>query len=854
MPSPFRGSTLCHRELLSTGWSFCGVAPDAFSAPSDLSEDLNWLNATVPCTAASALRDLGQWSFDTQARRFDAEDWWFRCEFVTQPHDRRVVLGFEGLATLADVWLNGEQILSSENMFIAHEVDVTGRVSDNNSLIVRFRSLDKALTAKRPRPRWKAPMMENQQLRWFRTTVLGRTPGWSPAAAAVGPWRPVWIEFRDHIEIRDLRLRTSIEGNDGKLHLDLQHSPLTDTKIISAELVVSKNGQRFSQTLALEASSAHGELSVPGVERWWPHTHGEPALYSAQLMLKLESTDAQPMSHAIDLGNVGFRTVRVDTSNGGFRVLVNDVPIFCRGACWTPIDSISLNASAEAYARAVEQVREAGMNMIRIAGTTIYEDDALFDECDARGVLIWQEFMFANMDFPEDDERFRTLVEAEVCEQITRLRHHPAVGIFCGNSEVEQQAAMFGTTRERWSPPLFHSVIPALIAREAPEIFYWPSSAHGGSFPHQPSTGTTSYYGVGAYLRPIDDARRSDVKFATECLAFANPKIGDLESSQAIRPLLSQTQESVVAEINSERHTQQAFEYVRDFYLARLFGVDPRQMFEATRERYAHLAEAAAGEVMMQCFNEWRRPQSTCGGAIIWFWRDLVPGNGWGVISRDGTAKPVFYYLRRALQPLRIFMTDEGCNQPAVHIVNDAATRFSGKLILRAFRKDDAAPLAREMDLDVEPRTAITISTAAMLEWFVDVGYVFQFGPPTYDVLSAELTNAAGSVMTEVLLPLGLGAARGDPQLTATIDRSAATPLLILRAEKFAPCVRIASPDCVAEDNYFPMLPGSQREVRLLFRSGVRNTTLSIRDVNSSAALTLRLAESMGLASAVWNN
>src|SRR3954451_10890611 len=284
MSRPIRGFNLQHREALSTGWQFCAVAANAFSSPAELGEQANWLDATVPCTAASALRELGQWSFETPPRRFDADDWWFRCEFASDSTAAcSVILGFDGLATLAEVWLNGEKILSSESMFIAHEVDITARLKSNNSLSLRFRSLDKALTAKRPRPRWKAPMIENQQLRWFRTSVLGRTPGWSPSAAAVGPWRPVRLEYRHDAAISTLRARASGEGANGTLHLDLQHAPIDHSKLVGAILVVSKGEQRFSQVLTCTDSSIHGEVAIPNVERWWPHTHGTPSLYSAQL-------------------------------------------------------------------------------------------------------------------------------------------------------------------------------------------------------------------------------------------------------------------------------------------------------------------------------------------------------------------------------------------------------------------------------------------------------------------------------------------------------------------------------------------------------------------------------------------
>src|SRR6185503_8401886 len=110
----------------------------------------------------------------------------------------------------------------------------------------------------------------------------------------------------------------------------------------------------------------------------------------------------------------------------------------------------------------------------------------------------------------------------EARQQLARWVGRPSLTVLCGDSEGEQQAAMWGAPAADWNRPLFRHVLPAAAAALCPDVPYWPSSASGGAFPHQPSAGSTSYYGVGAYLRPLDDARRSEVRFASECLAFAN--------------------------------------------------------------------------------------------------------------------------------------------------------------------------------------------------------------------------------------------------------------------------------------------------------------------------------------------
>src|SRR4249919_480368 len=146
MRGTIRGVDGHHCETLASAWEFCASPSDGAATPAAL--------------AAASLRELAHWSLADAARRFDGEDWWFRCQFATPPAQdgESLVLGFDGLATVAEVWLNGEPLLTSNNMFLAHEVRLPA-LRDRNELVLRFASLDQQLKAKRPRPRWKAPMI-----------------------------------------------------------------------------------------------------------------------------------------------------------------------------------------------------------------------------------------------------------------------------------------------------------------------------------------------------------------------------------------------------------------------------------------------------------------------------------------------------------------------------------------------------------------------------------------------------------------------------------------------------------------------------------------------------------------------
>lgn len=811
------------REALSEGWSIRAAEPGEFASPETLPAD-GWQPIAMLGTVAACERDGGRWSLDhPPARGFDAQDWWYRLPFDLAPpidgaEAAPLRLCFDGLATLAEVWLNGRSILTSDNMFVAHACALAPEQlrESGNELTMRFRSLDHELTRRRPRPAWRVPMLEQQQLRWIRTTLLGRTRGWSPPAPAVGPWREIRLERVVGVRLDTKNLRATLDAANGVLDVALTFDGGERPEAVSVELFAPGEDSPSARTeLVVGGSQAwSGQLRVTKPALWWPHTHGTPALYRARAMIRLHQGDAE----SIDLGNIGFHSIALDTESDAFALKVNGVPVFCRGACWTPSDPIGLRNDPDTLRRLLEQVRDAGMNMLRVGGTMVYEDDAFFDACDALGIMVWQEFMFANMDYPAADEAFRSSVEHELRQQMQRWGTRASLAVLCGNSEVSQQAAMWGAQRAAWSPVLFHEIVPALVAQCLPGVPYWPSSAWGGAFPHQVDAGTTSYYGVGAYLRPLDDARRSGLRFATECLGFSNVPAPHTIDRMPGGAALRVTHASWKARASRDLTAGWDFEDVRDHYLGQLFGVDPTRLRYADHERYLALSRATTGEVMIVAFSEWRRRGSPCGGAFVWFLRDLWAGAGWGVLDDAGLPKPCWHALKRVLQPVALLLTDEGNNGLVAHVVNERAQALAGVLTLDAWRGDVSLAHA-EVAIDVEPRSTRECNVASMLDHFVDLSDAFRFGRRAHDVVVLTLTSGSGERLGQAFhfpggmsLPLesDLGlAAQARPSDDGSVE-------VRVSSRRFALGVHFETPGYVASDEFFHLPP--QQEARIVFQ------------------------------------
>jgi beta-mannosidase len=754
----------------------------------------------------------------------------------------RLVLGFDGLATLAEIWLNGAPLGQSSNMFQAHEFDISEHVAASNELLIRCAPVQQFLARKRPRPRWRTPMVAHQQLRWLRTTLLGRTPGWSPPAAPVGPWRPVWLERRRDLEVGDLRLTAILRDGGGKVSLSGRITLLNGASPASAVVVVTRHDKRYAAPISIASDAIHGSVEIPNVDPWWPHTHGEPALYEVQLELELSDGSARGVVR-LDLGCVGFRTVALDRSDGDFSLSVNGVRIFCRGANWTPLDCVSLNVTPEVYANAVGQVREAGMNMLRVAGPFVYETDTFLDLCDASGILVWQDFMFANMDYPDEDPDFAASVAREVRQQLLRLQGRPSLALLCGNSEGAQQAAMSGAPREKWAPPFFETTLAERVREYCADVPYCPSSTHGGDFPFSANSGVTSYYGVGAYLQPLQDARRSQLRFASECLAFANVPETESLTQDSERPL----------HFNQPRWKERSprdmgagwdFDDVRDRYLERLFRVDAAALRYGEQERYLRLSRAASGEAMLGAFTEWRRARSVCRGALVLFLRDLWPGAGWGVVDSTGLPKAAYYYLKRALKDTALLIADEANNGLVLHIANDRCRPLDGELRLELFRSSEPVGLPVTRAVSIAARSVFEINATQLFDGFVDLSYAYRFGPCSYDVLRASFVEQAGGGAREAFyFPLGLPNIQTDVGLSASAQAVDDELEVDVACRAFAQAVHIEAPGYVADDQYFHMAPKSRRAVRLRARSRERIEPFqgTVYALNSAASCRIEL-------------
>jgi beta-mannosidase len=649
---------------------------------------------------------LAEWTAPLLSGDVDSQTWVFRTTLprVEPAVDDELVLELDGLATRCELRAAGELVLTSESMYTAHSVVLPHRL-DGAELELTVLPLLDGVPSK-PRARWRTALVEDGRLRWVRTTLLGRAPSFAPGPPVVGPWRPGRVVRRRGVALDDLSLTARVRPDgDGVVLVDL----------VVRELGSAVHGVRVevagaSTQLQLTEGRARGEVVVPAPDLWWPSGYGASVLHPVQLAVTTEAGES-----VVDAGRVGFRTVRNagDVEVEGFAPVVNDVPVFVRGAVWVPGGDVRAELTT---------LRAAGLNAVRVVGTAVYEDAEFHDLCDELGLLVWQDLMLANLDYPTQDDGFRAELEQEVVAVLRGLSARPGVIAVCGGSEVEQQAAMLGLDpslgRDEW--------LLDLLRAHAGDAVVIPSAPCGGDLPFHPGVGVANYYGVGGYRRPLSDARTSGVRFAAECLAIAN--VGDDDA------LLD-------AGVPRDRGADWDFADVRDHYLTVLFGEDPAALRSRDLGRYRELSRAVSERLMAEVFGEWRRTGSVSHGGFVLWARDVVPGSGWGLLDSTGRSKRALDGLRAVCTPIALWTVDEGLNGVDIHLANDAATPLAGRLTVSLLRAGDRVDGA-ERAVEVAPREVARFGVEQLIGRFVDASYAYRFGPPGHDAIVVTFTGA----------------------------------------------------------------------------------------------------------------
>ncbi|MBY4127458.1 beta-mannosidase [Rhodococcus fascians] len=774
-------------------WQLARTDAGSVLDPGDLTADLDWIDAEVPGTVASAI------GTSRPAVNPDDHDWWFVADVATAGHSG-VRVTFGGIATRAQIWIDGSHLRTVTSMFVPETVDLT-ECGPTIRISIHVESLAAQLKSRRSRGRWRSSLIAAQGLRHERTTMLGRAPVYGPLPIPVGPWRPVSVTPIP--DVRCLELTTTVSGTDGIVILRAELDSPGVARILIDDTMSSVHTVELGAVTHIDST-----LALPNVELWWPHTHGRPRTYRVQL--ELDGT-VHPM------GVVGFRTVQLDRTAGGAQLVVNGENVFCRGGTWTPLNPVRLWSSEEDLRVALEQLRSAGLNMVRVVGTLVYEQPEFWSLCAELGIMVWQDLMFGTVDPPTDDI-FTEAVTRELDAFADTVSANPSLMVVSGGSETQQQPTMLGLAAQDQRMNLLESIVPDFLADRLPAVAYVtssPSSVEGELHTHV-GDGIAHYFGVGGYLRPLSDIRTAGVRFAAECLAFAVPPERESVESFFGSAAVAGHHPDWKATVPRDRGSSWDFEDVRDHYVRTIFDIDPHLIRRDDAELYLDYGRAALVEAFGEAFGHWRRASSGCAGALVLTLRDTVPGAGWGIVDTAGVPKAPFYALARASAPTAVLLFDNGLDGYCVELVNDGPARTG---TLRVVLHTSGGGQEFEQAVQVGANSSVALTVDSLVGTFTDANHAYRFGRRTYSAVTATFLDDSGMEVTRTTVLVGPQARQNTVGLSAEVTEThPGTWELTVRSDWAAQYVCVDIDNFQASDSWFHLAPNEPRTVTLVGR------------------------------------
>ncbi len=617
------------------------------------------------------------WKDYVFTRTFDVDE-----ELLAQQH---IVLVCEGLDTLAEISINGTFLAKTDNMhrtwkFQAKKLLHPGK----NEIQIVFRSVlrfieDYPYEAHKKINYIPCGSMKGNQLLRKAHSMFGWD--WGPQTIDAGIFRDIYLQGYSHARIEDIRIHQQHTKN-----VSVQTSITLSESVPGQKLCVelSEDGADKPLQTKLCKTNADGVAAVDFVienpKLWWPNDYGDQPLYIVRTtLLDEDGTSLESLTRRI-----GLRTLTIsqekDEWGNEFAFCVNGVKIFTRGGNYIPDDCLYTRITEKKLDYILESCRRAHFNCVRVWGGGYYPSDAFYDLCDEKGLIVWQDLMYACNVYDVTDA-FAENCRQETYDNVRRLRHHASLGLWCGNNEIESAWDHWGDFQKE-TPylradyiRLFEEVLPKAVQEADGETFYWHSSpSSGGCFdnPDDANRGDTHYWDVWHGQKPFTDYRKYFFRFCSEFGFQSFP------CAKTVNSFTLEDDRNIFSRVMESHQKNDAANGKMLYYLSE----NLRYPKDLTHLLYA--SQVLQGMAIKYGVDHWRRNRGRCMGTLYWQINDDWPAPSWSSIDYFGRWKALHYMAQKFYAPHAVSMTleDHRCH---VYFSNESieTTEYSLTLSIR---------------------------------------------------------------------------------------------------------------------------------------------------------------------------
>lgn len=617
------------------------------------------------------------WKDYVFTRTFDVDE-----ELLAQQH---IVLVCEGLDTLAEISINGTFLAKTDNMhrtwkFQAKKLLHPGK----NEIQIVFRSVlrfieDYPYEAHKKINYIPCGSMKGNQLLRKAHSMFGWD--WGPQTIDAGIFRDIYLQGYSHARIEDIRIHQQHAKN-----VSVQTSITLSESVPGQKLCVelSEDGADKPLQTKLCKTNADGVAAVDFVienpKLWWPNDYGDQPLY----IVRTTFLDEDGTSLESIIRRIGLRTLTIsqekDEWGNEFAFCVNGVKIFTRGGNYIPDDCLYTRITEKKLDYILESCRRAHFNCVRVWGGGYYPSDAFYDLCDEKGLIVWQDLMYACNVYDVTDA-FAENCRQETYDNVRRLRHHASLGLWCGNNEIESAWDHWGDFQKE-TPylradyiRLFEEVLPKAVQEADGETFYWHSSpSSGGCFdnPDDANRGDTHYWDVWHGQKPFTDYRKYFFRFCSEFGFQSFP------CAKTVNSFTLEDDRNIFSRVMESHQKNDAANGKMLYYLSE----NLRYPKDLTHLLYA--SQVLQGMAIKYGVDHWRRNRGRCMGTLYWQINDDWPAPSWSSIDYFGRWKALHYMAQKFYAPHAVSMTleDHRCH---VYFSNESfeTTEYSLTLSIR---------------------------------------------------------------------------------------------------------------------------------------------------------------------------